>query len=121
MIDGPQHVVIYASYDADVSDEVLIDVSALSPVPVSVAIEEIWYTVGGQNVTLEFDATTDEPAWAFGGTDATGALSGHIDFRPFGGLVDPRATGYTGDVLVTTGTFDAGEPCKLVVKARKRF
>jgi len=26
IIDGPQHVVVYGSYDGDVSDEVLIDV-----------------------------------------------------------------------------------------------
>jgi len=121
IIDGPQHVVVYGSYDGDVSDEVLIDVSTLTPVPTHLAIEQIWYTVGGQNVTIEFDATTDEPAWAFGGADATGALSGCIDFTNFGGLKDPKASGFTGDIIVTTGTFDAGEPCKLVIKARKFF
>jgi hypothetical protein len=126
LLDSSTHAVRYAEYNGDVSAEVLVDVSALSAGPdgqpvKAVVIEEMWYSVGGQNVLLAFDASTDVPAWKFGGTDATGAIMGHIDFRTFGGIADPRASGFTGDIVTTTGTFDAGEPAIIVIKVRKQY
>lgn len=127
LVNGPQHVVRYMSFAGDVSDEVCFDVSALDSVDAPnvishLVVEEIWYSVGANVLTFEFDASTDEPIWGVGGADTTGGgMWGYIDFRSFGGIPDPKASGYTGDILVTQATFDAGEPCYVIMKCRKVF
>ena len=93
------------------SGVVKIDVSALTfnfgQVPTHVAIDMIEYDVQGMSsVRLFFDANTDDEAAII----PTG--SGVIDFYPYGGKTDPRSTGTTGDVKLTTngqvsgGTYD---------------
>jgi hypothetical protein len=120
--DGPKEVVAYARYDADVSAEILIDVSTLTPAPVSLVIEKMVYSYsGGAAIEVLFDGTTDSSAWKFGFLDNSGYENGEVCFEDFGGIPDPKVSGYTGDLLVTTTGFDAGDACYLVVKARKAF
>ena len=64
---------------------------------VSVVIEKIeWSIQGIERVSLLFDATTDDEIITMAG-------SGEIDYSDVGGFADPRSTGFTGDVVLTTG------------------
>lgn len=120
--DGPQHVIVYARFDGSVSAEVLVDVSTLTPVPVSLALEKIIYAYsGGAAIELLFDATTDSSVWKLGFAGTVEHFNGEVCFEDIGGIPDPRASGYTGDLLVTTTGFDAGNACYVVVKCRKQF
>lgn len=83
------------------SDVVKVDVSALigpdGSAPTSVAIEEVqWSIQGFTSVRFEFDATTDDEALTLS------AGNGFMNFRDVGGVVDPKSTGTTGDLLLTT-------------------
>lgn len=93
------------------SGVVKIDVSAITfnngVVPTYVTVDMIEYDIQGiSSVRLFFDANTD---------DELAILpegSGVVDFYPYGGKTDPKTTGTTGDVKLTTngqvsgGTYD---------------
>ena len=70
-------------------------------------------TTNGGYVKLDYDHTTDDEICVLSGTD-------YIDFRPYGGMVDPDTTGGTGDVVVTTGSFAAGDTYDLTIHALKK-
>lgn len=83
------------------SDVVKVDVSALigpdGSAPTHVAIEEVqWSIQGFTSVRIEFDATTDDEALTLA------AGNGFMNFRDVGGVVDPKSSGTTGDLLLTT-------------------
>lgn len=60
------------------------------------AIDRIQYVVTGFNyVTLYWDATTDDEIAVLKG-------SGFLDWSAEGGNVDPKSTGSTGDIKLTT-------------------
>jgi hypothetical protein len=94
------------------SGVVKIDVSAITfgfpPLAAQyVAIDMIEYDIQGMDsVRLYFDADTDDEAAILP------AGAGVMDFAAYGGKVDPKTTGYTGDVKLTTsgavsgGTYD---------------
>ena len=84
-----------------------VDVSTLTSTngttPTYTTVQRIEYSVFGMNyVTLEWDATAnDEIAVLMG--------QGVIDFMPEGGITDPKSTGTTGDIVLTTdGHADGG-------------
>lgn len=102
-------------FDSDDTDAVVVDKSALTgPIsgePTKLAIMEIWWTVQGyNNVTLEFDRTTDEVIGSFSG-------QGYIDYRPYGGKID-SGTGDTGDILLTTTGGTSGGTYNILLKLR---
>lgn len=83
------------------SDVVKVDVSTLvgpnGSAPTTAVIERVEYNIQGfTSVRIEFDATTDSKAITLG----TGM--GVLDWTFGGGIIDPKASGYTGDVLFTT-------------------
>jgi len=79
------------------------------------SIQEIQYDIGGfSNVVLYFDATTDDEAV----TLPTG--SGLKKFSRFGGLVDPKSTGYTGDILLTTNGAAANATYDIMIHLKKK-
>lgn len=93
------------------SGVVKIDVSALTfnfgQVPTYVTVDMIDYDVQGMSsVRLFFDANTDDELAIIP------QGSGTIDFAAYGGKTDPKTTGTTGDVKLTTngqvsgGTYD---------------
>lgn len=82
------------------SGVVKVDVSALTSTKGTTAIyttiNRIEYSVFGMNhVTLAWDATTDDEIAVLSG-------QGVLDFFPEGGMTDPKSTGYTGDIKLTT-------------------
>ena len=70
-----------------------------------VALSKIWYTAGGGTdapASLDWDADTNV-------TFLTLSYDNMFDFSSIGGLINTKATGYSGDVLfVIPSTSDAG-------------
>jgi hypothetical protein len=60
---------------------------------------------------LEWDQTTDSPAFAF-----NPANGGHWCFEKFGGISNPGGTGATGDLVLTTSSLDSGDELTLIIK-----
>ena len=110
--DYDKKLVTYCSVysDGSGSSTTLVDVSALGQSAnketcTHVALNKIWYTVGGGTdapASLDWDASTDV-------TFLTLSYDNMFDFSSIGGLVNTEASGYTGDVLlVVPSTADAG-------------
>jgi len=83
------------------SGVVKIDISTLTgangAAPTAVKIREIQYNIQGfTSVKLYWDHTTDDEIAVLG------AGTGYLDYTGVGGLMDPRSTGGTGDVILTT-------------------
>ena len=100
------------------SDVVKIDVSTLTnqegATCTYLVIEEVeWSIQGFTSVRLEFDATTDDECEVLSG-------NGYKDYRSFGGNVDPKSTGTTGDILLTTAGTTSGNTYDIVISARKK-
>lgn len=77
-----------------------VDISTLvgpdGTAPTAVAVEEIlWNMQGFTSVRLFWDHTTDDEIAVLSG-------NGYKNLVKVGGLMDPRSTGGTGDVLLTT-------------------
>lgn len=99
------------------SDVVKVDVSALTgpdgSAPTYIVIEEItWSIQGFTSVRLEFDATTDDEAVVLG------AGNGYMNFVNAGGLKDPKSTGTTGDLLLTTAGAVSGATYDITLVVR---
>lgn len=120
LLDGARDAVVLAYLKCDgssgeLTDQVIVDASALSPVPTKLTIEELWWDFEGFSALLEFDATTDTPGWKL-----ASAVGGHKDFCVFGGIKDASGTGSTGDILLTTTGFTAAtDEGTLVIRVRK--
>lgn len=104
--DGPRNYVINLTNRSEGTGEsaaTKVDISTLAgPTgkanvpPGSFAVKALEYDVQGfSRVDLLFDATTDQPLAILG----TG--QGYMDFTG-AELNDPRASGYTGDIKLTT-------------------
>ncbi|MCA9333427.1 hypothetical protein KC963_00075 [Candidatus Saccharibacteria bacterium] len=121
LLDGPRKVIrrITATESSE-SDSVAVDLSALTGnVPGKtlshLVIEEVWYSIAGYEfVVLEFDATTDSEGLRLSG-------DGYIDMRDYGGLVDPQASGSTGDILLTATTTASGDSLNILIVCRKKY
>jgi hypothetical protein len=77
------------------------DASNPALAPTSFAVKEIEYNVQGfYAVQLHFDATTDDELAILG------AGTGYLPFNP--PSADPKSSGYTGDIMLTTTGASAG-------------
>jgi len=102
------------------ADQSLVDLSAdLAPAPSSVKIRYIDAILNGDlGVVLEFDATTDQRIDEFlGQTDATYQVFRDYEDSPGGGIKpsDTTATGFTGDILLTTTNAADGDELNLFI------
>jgi hypothetical protein len=119
LFDAEKRAVIHVHLMSDgasgeLTDEVLVDVSTLTPVPSKVTVEQIWWDQVGFDLKLEFDATTDTVLWKLG------AGEGFQDFRSFGGVKDNSGAGSTGDIVgTTTGFAAAGDEGTMIIVVRK--
>ena len=103
-----------------------VDVSALTSAADGTAcsrvhIDQIWYDIGGMRVALEWNATSNVVAAVLGGSAAAGNVSGHMDFRSFGGLKNTLASGYDGDIDLTTHGHTNHDHYTIVLQLRKTF
>ncbi len=72
-------------------------------------------------VALEWNATTNVVAAVLGGSAAAGNVSGHMDFRSFGGLKNNAGSGIDGDIDLTTHGHTAQDHYTIVLQLRKTF
>ena len=102
-----------------------IDVSALASNSAGAAcahatINQIWYDIGGMRVALEWNATSNVVAAVLGGSAAAGNVSGHMDFRSFGGIKN-NASSPTGDIDFTTSGHTNLDHYTVVLEMRKQY
>ena len=92
-----------------------VDASALvgpdGTAPTSVTIEKVEFVCDGMQVRLLWDATTDVVAMILAG-------SGYFDFTEVGGLRNTKASGYTGDINLTTNAHTAGDGYSITLYCR---
>jgi len=72
-------------------------------------------------VALEWNATTNVVAAVVGGSAAAGNVSGHMDFRSFGGIKNTLASGYNGDIDLTTHGHTAHDHYTVVPEFQKIY
>jgi hypothetical protein len=103
-----------------------IDVSTLGSNSIGttcsrVTIDQIWYSIGGMRVDLEWAATTNVKAVMLGGSAAAGNVGGHLDFRSFGGVKNTEASGVDGDIDLTTSGHTNLDHYTIVLELRKSY
>ena len=103
-----------------------VDVSALATNSAGAScahatINQIWYDIGGMRVALEWNATTNVVAAVLGGSAAAGNVSGHMDFRSFGGIKNTLASGYDGDIDLTTSGHTNLDHYTIVLELSKNY
>lgn len=110
MFDGPSHIVLHCfmqsdGISADLVNFVLFDPS-VDAVPVmprrqDLIVKQLWYEVGGFNITFAFDAVTPWPFWTL-----TPGVDSYHDWRFFGGIRDHASAvagiDATGKLLMST-------------------
>ena len=95
---------------------VKIDISTLTG-PLAVApsavkvLEIAWAMQGFTSIRLHWDHTTDDEIAILSGV-------GHRNYESEGGLMDPRSSGGTGDVLLTTEGEAAGATYDIAIRVR---
>ena len=127
--DGDRIAVVKFTNLSDGSGEASVkkvDVSALAAnsagaTPALASIEQVWYDIGGMRVALEWNATTNVVAAVLGGSAAAGNVSGHMDFRSFGGVKNTLASGYNGDIDLTTHGHTNHDHYTIVLQLRKSY
>jgi hypothetical protein len=115
IIDGPRNLVVKLTNLSDGTGESAvnkIDVSTYSGSPGTVRINKIHYAVVGMVATLLWDATTDVRI-----VDLAG--NGTFDFSKFGGIPNTKASGYTGDIFLTTTGHSSGDSYTIVLEMVK--
>jgi hypothetical protein len=91
---------------------VKVDASALSGRSAkNVSIESIMWSCKGMRVKVHFDADTDDTALILDG-------SGYWDFSEFGGIDNPKSTGYTGDIMFTTIAAAANDSYTIILEIK---
>ena len=118
LVDGPRNVVVLCTGILDTSNvsvTTVIDVSALAGAPSDLLIDKIWWSVASPlQLLLWWDADTDD-------VFATLVDYGYLDYTCFGGLKNPRSTGWNGDVRLSTVGYGSGTVAySAVIHATKR-
>ncbi len=121
IIDGPKTAIIkiYLLSDGvagEVVDQIVVDVSALTPAASKCSLEKVWWSFTGFDATLEWEATADVVIMPL--ASATG--TSELDFTSFGGIPNNAGAGVTGDIsLSTTGFTAATDTGVLILQVRK--
>ena len=129
LADGDKIAVIKLTNISDGTGETSvkkIDVSALAANSAGAAcahatINQIWYDIGGMRVALEWNATSNVVAAVLGGSAAAGNVSGYMDFRSFGGIKNTLASGYDGDIDLTTHGHTNHDHYTIVLEVAKNY
>lgn len=108
-----KNVYILTTIVSDGSEEtdlVVYDNSTLINNVLRGKVMQIWASGSGCQLQLEWDQSTDSPIACLDPSTA-----GYLDFRSFGGISNPGATGATGDVVLTTTNLDSGDVVTLIL------
>ena len=129
--DGDRIAVVKFTNISDGSGEASVkkvDISTLAAsvttgaTPARATIEQIWYDIAGLRVALEWNATTNVVAAVLGTSLGVGTnVSGHMDFRSFGGIKNTEASGVDGDIDLTTHGHTAHDHYTIVLQLRKSY
>lgn len=108
ILDGSRRLVIkwYLSSDGvagELTDQIVVDVSALTPAATSVSLERVIWSINGFDAILEWDATADVEILRLGANASTSDLC----MKDFGGIWNNAGVGVTGDIVLTTSGFTA--------------
>lgn len=118
--NGPRNYAIHLYNKSDGTGESLVtkvDISTLlaanGQTCTYTSIENISGSVWGGSVQLYWDHTTD---------DEISNLSGFVndDWTYEGGKTDPKTTGGTGDILLTTTGFASGSGYDITIRLKKK-
>lgn len=94
--------------------------STLGTEPASLDIEDIrWAIQGMTSVRLLWDHTTDDVAMCLTGSGYDQFIAGAGGDYPPKGLADPRSSGGTGDLLLTTNGAVSGATYDITIWLRK--
>ena len=86
-----------------------------------VTLSQLWYDIGGIRVALEWAASTNVVCVVLGGSAAAGVVSGHFDFREWGGVSNNAGSGITGDLDLTTHGHTAHDHYTIVAEFVKSY
>ena len=101
------HIVSDGSEETDL---VIYDNSAFVADVSKGNLKQVWLSGNAATLRLEWDQTTDSPAFAGGPENGN-----YWDFRGFGGIPNPNGTGATGDLVLTTAGLDSGDEVFLII------
>ena len=76
---------------------------------------------GGMRGDIEWNATSNVKALVLGGSAAAGNVQGHLNFSEFGGIKNTEASGYDGDVDLTTSGHTNLDHYTIVMKLKKTY
>ena len=103
-----------------------VDVSTLTASPSGatcsrVHITQIWYSISGMRIDLEWDASSNVKALILGGGVALEPTVGHLDFRSFGGIKNNAGGGITGDIDLTTLHHTNNDAYTIILELKKSY
>ena len=88
----------------------------------AVGSSRAWYDIAGMRVALEWNATSNVVAAVLGTSLGVGTnVSGHMDFRSFGGLKNNAGSGIDGNIDLTTHGHTAHDHYTVVLQLRKSY
>lgn len=106
---GPRNATVLVTDAGSITMASLSGDPRLGAHPSYVSIMSVKFSVGVGPIAVLFDATTDDQVLTLAETQ-------DLCFEEFGGLVNPKSAGYTGDVNITgTGPFT------LVLELKKHY
>ena len=118
LYDGARNVVMQFTGISDgTGDEaaaIKVHMADLTPVPLSVKVQNIHYDVSGGLVQLLWAATENQPFLTLGGIDT-------IDYCKIGGMTNGGGDTANGDILISTLGFDAGSTYSVTLEMTKKF
>ena len=86
-----------------------------------VHIQQIWYSISGMRVDLEWNASSNVKAIMLGGGVALEPTVGHLDFRSFGGIKNNAGGGINGDIDLTTLHHTSNDHYTIILELRKSY
>jgi hypothetical protein len=100
---------------ADISALTMLDAQGRSITPTATVVDMIDYNIRGYaSIRLYWDHTTDDEIVVLP------EGSGTIDFAAYGGKVDPRSSGGTGDIILTSNGAASGATYDLLLHLRTK-
>ena len=129
LVDGTRTAVMKFTNISDGNGEasvVKVDVSALNSHPDGTAcsrvhITQVWYSISGMRIDLEWAADTNVKALILGGGVALEPTVGHLDFRSFGGIKNNAGSGITGDLDLTTLHHTNNDAYTIILELKKSY
>lgn len=119
LLDGPRNAVVRLTNTSDGTGEsavLKVDVSGLSGAPAAVRIDRIEFSTKTMGVNLLWDASTPVQI-----IHLPANFAEELDFSQSGGLYNTKATGWTGDIKLTTTGHASAAQYSIVLHMTKKY